>query len=59
MKIVELEKDFAIPHRIYELFEEAKVEEKQQIIRARKDIYVTGNLSPEQYYIERFKNKES
>jgi len=58
MKIVELEKDYAIPHRVYELCEEAKIDEKQQIIRARKDIYVNGNLSAEQYYIERFK-KES
>ena len=29
--------------------------EKEQIIKARQDIYVTGNLSAEQYYNQTFK----
>lgn len=34
MKIVELEKDFAIPHEIYVLCEKAKIEEKQQMLES-------------------------
>ena len=35
----------------------AKSIEKAQIIKAREDIFVTGNLTAEQYYNETF-NKE-
>ena len=42
---------------IIDIIEEAKEMEKQQIIKTRQDIYVTGNLSAEQYYNETFKNK--
>jgi hypothetical protein len=34
MQIVELEKDYAIPHKIYELCEQAKAMEREQIIKA-------------------------
>ena len=30
-------------------------QEKEQIIKARTDIYTTGNLSAEQYYNQTFK----
>jgi hypothetical protein len=33
----------------------AKEMEKQQIIKTRQDIYVTGDLSNEQYYNKTFK----
>jgi len=36
-------------------FEQAKEMEKQQIIKTRQDIYVTGDLSNEQYYNQTFK----
>jgi Ethanolamine utilization protein EutJ (predicted chaperonin) len=37
------------------LLEQAKEMEKQQIIKTRQDIYVTGDLSNEQYYNQTFK----
>ena len=37
MEIVKLEKDYAIPGRLYELSEQAKEMEKQQIIEAHGD----------------------
>jgi len=36
-------------------FEKAKEMEKQQIIKTRQDIYVTGDLNNEQYYNKTFK----
>jgi hypothetical protein len=36
-------------------FEQAKEMEKQQIIKTRQDIYVTGDLNNEQYYNKIFK----
>ena len=40
---------------IKSIFEQAKEMEKQQIIKTRQDIYVTGDLSNEQYYNKTFK----
>jgi hypothetical protein len=37
MQIVELEKDYAIPHKIYELCEQAKQMHKEEIIKAYRD----------------------
>ena len=44
--------DFSLPNNI---LEQAKEMEKQQIIKTRQDIYVTGHLSAEKYYKETFK----
>ena len=40
--------------KIYEIIQQAKEMEKKQIIKARQDIYTTGNLSAEQYYNETY-----
>ncbi len=40
-----------------QICEQAKEMEKQQIIKARTDIYITGNLSAEEYYNETYKDK--
>jgi hypothetical protein len=37
------------------ILEKAKEMEKEQIIKTRQDIYVTGDLSNEQYYNQTFK----
>jgi hypothetical protein len=37
--------------------EQAKEMERQQIIDARKDIYTTGELTAEQYYIKKYKQQ--
>jgi hypothetical protein len=39
------------------MWDKAKEMEKQQIIDARKDIYTTGDLTAEQYYIKTFKQQ--
>ena len=44
-------------NRADELFEQAKEMEKQQIMKARQDIFHTGNLTNEQYYNETFKSE--
>jgi hypothetical protein len=46
--------DYSLPSTI---LEQAKEMEKQQIIKARTDIYITGNLSAEEYYNKTFKDK--
>ena len=38
-------------------FEQAKEMEKQQIMKARQDIFHTGNLTNEEYYNETFKSE--
>jgi hypothetical protein len=38
-------------------WEQAKEMEKQQIIKTRQDIYVTGDLNNEQYYNQTFKQE--
>ena len=43
--------------KIYEIIQQAKEMEKEQIIKARQDIYTTGNLSAEQYYNKTYKSK--
>ena len=56
MEIVKLEKKFAIIGNIYELCEQAKEMEKQQIIEAYKsDLYPCSDEDAEQYYNEKFK----
>jgi predicted GNAT family acetyltransferase len=40
-----------------EEIEQAKEMEKQQIMKTRQDIYVTGDLNNEQYYNETFKSE--
>ena len=39
------------------LIEQAKEMEKQQIMKARQDIFRTGNLTNEEYYNETFKSE--
>ncbi len=39
------------------ILEKAKEMEKQQIIKTRQDIYVTGDLNNEQYYNQTFKRQ--
>ena len=39
------------------IFEQAKEMEKQQIMKARQDIFHTGNLTNEEYYNETFKSE--
>ena len=58
MKIVELEKDYAIPHKIYELCEEAKVEERNNIIKTGDDFVLYARwISGKHYFEDRFKQK--
>ena len=62
MKIVELEKDFAIPHRIYELCEQAKELEKEQIIEACDygiKLYINDPITGQDYYDATFNQTES
>lgn len=40
-----------------DVLEMAKEMERQQIIKARLDIYTTGDLSAEEYYNEKFKSE--
>ena len=40
-----------------EAYVKAKEMERQQIIKARLDIYTTGDLSAEEYYNEKFKSE--
>jgi hypothetical protein len=40
-----------------EVFDKAKEMEKEQIMKARQDIFHTGNLTAEQYYEETFKSE--
>jgi hypothetical protein len=42
---------------IYEVINQAKEMEKEQIMKARQDIFHTGNLTNEQYYNETFKSE--
>jgi hypothetical protein len=48
----------ANPFRIEndKLWNQAKEMEKEQIMKARQDIFHTGNLTAEQYYNETFKS---
>jgi len=58
MEIVKLEKDYAIPGKLYELSEQAKEMEKQQIVKAYEDGSYDSPLrvgDKEQYYNEKFK----
>ena len=59
MEIVKLEKDYAIPGKLYELSEQAKEIEKQQIIDIFDDGcqwgYERQPYNAEQYYNEKFK----
>ena len=55
MEIVKLEKDYAIPGKLYELSEQAKEMEKQQIINAYSVGYERQPYNAEQYYNEKFK----
>ena len=55
MEIVKLEKDYAIPGKLYELSEQAKKMEKQQIINAFNNGYLCHSKTGEQYYNEKFK----
>lgn len=68
MKIVVLEKYYNIPHEIYVLCEEAKIEERENIINAANQDEFVDELGfgiheditkGEQYYNETFKKKES
>ena len=62
MEIVKLEDTYAIPSKIYELCEEAKDMEKQQIMKAVDDGFEEGCKFPEdiklnnaeQYYNENY-----
>jgi phospholipid N-methyltransferase len=47
-QIIFLEKD------VIQLLNQAKEMEKEQIIKARQDIFHTGNLSAEEYYNETY-----
>ena len=40
-----------------EIINQAKEMEKEQIMKARQDIFHTGNLTNEQYYNETFKSE--
>jgi hypothetical protein len=42
---------------INKCLEQAKEMEKQQIMKARQDIFHTGNLTNEEYYNETFKSE--
>ena len=61
MQIVKLEKDYAIPHKIYKLCEQAKEMEKQQIIDAYHYGYSSAIIcqpktyNPEKYYNQKYK----
>jgi 2-oxo-4-hydroxy-4-carboxy--5-ureidoimidazoline (OHCU) decarboxylase len=39
------------------IFQQAKEMEKEQIMKARQDIFHTGNLTNEEYYNETFKSE--
>jgi hypothetical protein len=62
MEIVKLEETYAIPSKIYELCEDAKDMEKQQIMKAVDDGFEEGCKLPEdiklnnaeQYYNENY-----
>ncbi len=65
MEIVKLEKDYAIPSKLYELSEQAKEMEKQQIVEAHGDKQKTKSnpdsivtygytYTGEMYYNEKF-----
>jgi hypothetical protein len=57
MEIVKLEETYAIPSKIYELCEDAKHMEKEQIIEANEDCSTNelGELfTGEQYYTSTF-----
>lgn len=43
--------------RLKSVQEQAKAMEKEQIMKARQDIFHTGNLTNEQYYNETFKSE--
>jgi len=47
MEIVKLEETYAIPSKIYELCEDAKDMEKQQIMKAVDDGFEEGSKLPE------------
>ena len=47
MEIVKLEETYAIPSKIYELCEDAKEKEKQQIMKAVDDGFEEGSKFPE------------
>ena len=47
MEIVKLEDTYAIPSKIYELCEDAKEKEKQQIMKAVDDGFEEGSKFPE------------
>lgn len=47
MEIVKLEETYAIPSKIYELCEDAKDMEKQQIMKAVDDGFEEGSKFPE------------
>ena len=55
MQIVKLEKDYAIPHKIYKLCEQAKEMEKQQIIDAYRSGKINQLENSELYYNDTFK----
>jgi len=59
MEIVKLETKFAIPGNIYELCEQAKAMEKEQIVDAFDDGNPNGFIlkDGEQYYNETFKSE--
>ena len=42
---------------LHKEFKQAKEMEKEQIMKARQDIFHTGNLTNEQYYNETFKSE--
>ena len=48
---------FISNEKFNELLEQAKEMEKEQIMKARQDIFHTGNLTNEQYYEETFKSE--
>lgn len=55
MEIVKLEKDFAIPHRIYELCEQTKEMEKNQIIKTGNDFVLFQKWrNGEHYFNDKF-----
>jgi hypothetical protein len=59
MEIVKLETKYAILGEIYELCEQAKEMEKQQIIDAYKaELYPCSDEDAEQYYNETFNDED-
>jgi hypothetical protein len=56
--VEQLEVEFFLTDKDVEnVINQAKEMEKQQIIDARKDIYTTGELTAEQYYIKKYKQQ--